>query len=177
MLRYDRFSRFEASSTYGLREWEEEFAHLKRGTFSDIAEQFLRESIAPQHLFDVADHVMQYRSTSRNSVIGTLKADTADRFRWFDGGMIGLKSKDYAGAELNYRSLSGRVYESLARLIRDNGNQLALSRLIDYCVLHYRMPEQQARTMFERAIRDNRFELVEGEMVRVPEGVNEVAVV
>jgi hypothetical protein len=31
--------------------------------------------------------------------------------------------------------------------------------------------------MFERAIRDNRFELVEGEMVRVPEGVNEVAVV
>ncbi len=110
---------------------------------------------------------MQYRSTTRNSVIGTLKADTSDRFRWFDGGMLGLKSKDYAGAELNYRSLSGRVFDSLARLIRDNGNQIALSRLIDYCVLHYRMPEQQARTLFERAILDDRFELREGEMVGV----------
>lgn len=169
-LRYDRFSRFDASSTYGLKEWEEEFSHLKRGTFSDIAEEFLRESIAPQHLFDVADHVMQYRSTTRNSVIGTLKADTSDRFRWFDGGMIGLKSKDYVGSELNYRSLSGRVFDSLARLIRDNGNQVALSRLIDYCVLHYRMPEQQARTLFERAILDGRFELREGELVGVAEG-------
>jgi hypothetical protein len=62
-----------------------------------------------------------------------------------------------------------RTCDSLACLINDNGNQIALSRLIDYCVLHYRMPEQQARTMFDRAIQEIRFELQEGEMVGVPE--------
>lgn len=169
VLRYDRFGRYEASSTYGLREWETQDANLKSGTFSDIAEQFLRKASGPQHQFDVADYVLQFRDSTRYSVIGTLKADVSQRFRFFDGGMIGLADKDYAGTDLSFRSLPGRLVETLTRLIKDNGNQVSLSRLIDYCVLHYRMPEQQAQLLFEQSIREEKFELLDNAIVRVPE--------
>ena len=88
--------------------------------------------------------------------MGTLKADTTRRFRFFEGGMIGLRSKDYAALNTHYRTLSGRTLDNIMRLIRDNGNGIALPRLLDYCVLHYRMPEQQARALFERAIAEGR---------------------
>jgi len=172
MLRYDCFSRYEASSTYGLREWEQQYSHLKSGTFADIAEEFLGKFNQPRHVSEVADYVMQYRNTNRESVIYTLKADISERFRFFDGGMIGLSAADYSNANLNYRPLSGRVFDSLRRLIRDNGNAISLARLVDYCILHYRMPEQQARTVFERAFREGRL-LVDNEVVSVPEGAAE----
>ena len=168
MLRYDRFRRYEASSTYGLKEWEEQYAHLKSGSYSDIAERYLQEFDHPRHITEVADHVMQYRSTNRPNVIYTLKADVTERFKFFDGGMIGLTKKDYSSTNTNFRPLSGRVFDSLARLIRDNGNSLSLTRLMDYSMLHYRMPEEQARSLFERAFREGRLEL-DGDKVSVPE--------
>lgn len=168
LLIHDCFCRYETSSIYGLREWETHNADLKSGTFSDIAEQFLREASGPCHQYDVADFVLQYRESTRYNILSTLKADSLQRFKFLNDGMIGLVDENYSGTSPSLQSIPEGVVDALTQLIEANGNHVSLARLIDYCVLHYRMPEQQAQLLFEQSIRDGTFELLDNAVVGIP---------
>lgn len=156
MLRLnERFARFDTGSTYGLCEWETESSGWKSGTFADLAEEFLLESDTPRHWSEVAEYVMRYRTTTERTVFGTLKADMRGLFIFYDGGMVGLAAKQYEGVNTNYRTISARTYEGLRQVIQDMGGEVDAQQLVVYGMLHYRMPEQQARYVVQRVLQSS----------------------
>lgn len=163
VLRFpERFARYDTGSIYGLSEWEANNQEFKSGTFADIAEEFLAACDSPRHWSEVAEYVMRYRTTTERTVFGTLKADMTERFYFYDGGMVGLTAKPYEGVDTNYRMLSARIYENLRRVINDMGGTVEPSKLIAYCMLHYRLPEQQAAYLVHRVLQmsDQELELL-----------------
>ncbi len=159
MLRFpERFARYNTGSTYGLSEWETAGEGLKRGTFADIAEEFLAASDCPRHWTDIAQHVMRYRTTTERTVFGTLKADMTGRFHFYNGGMVGLSQKQYEGIDTNYRVIGGPTYQNLRTVIQDMGGNVETSKLVVYCMLHYRLPEQQAVHFVHRVLAGDRQE-------------------
>lgn len=170
VLRYpDRFARLDTGSVYGLKEWEHQNEGFKSGTFADIAQQFLEESSTPCHFSEVAEYVMRYRTTTEVAVVGTLKVDSVERFVFYDGGMIGLAAKEYGEIDTNYRAVHPRVLDNICRIVRDLNSPISLVRLIDYCVLHYRMPEQQAKALLDRLVQLGRMKLEADGVVRIVE--------
>lgn len=89
------FIAFSRTATYGLKKWEQEDPSIKGGTMRDIVNELLEKSPAPMHMNDVFTYILQFRETSRHNMRVNLKDKREDRFVFFDGGYIGLKSKKY----------------------------------------------------------------------------------
>ncbi|MCC7437546.1 MAG: hypothetical protein IT211_03525 [Armatimonadetes bacterium] len=153
VLRFpERFTRYDTGSTYGLSEWEAAGQKFKSGTFADIAEEFLVSCDTPRHWAEVAEYVMRYRTTTERTVFGTLKADMAGRFYFYDGGMVGLTTKPYEGVDTNYRALHPHSYQNLRHIIKDMGGDVDTAKLVTYCMLQYRLPQQQAAYFVHRVL-------------------------
>ena len=90
---------FGRSSTYGLKKWEDEL-NIRGGTIRDIAEEFLFEQTEPKHIDEITDFVNKYRDTNAKNIYANLKMEKNNRFVFYTGLMIGLKSKKYEEANL-----------------------------------------------------------------------------
>lgn len=93
--RKDLFIHFGRTSTYGLREWENESDYIKGGTIRDIAAEFLQECDVPYHISAITEYVNRYRKTDEKSVLNNLKVTNDKRFVFFPNSHIGLSSKNY----------------------------------------------------------------------------------
>ena len=100
------------TSTYGLKKWELENKALKGGTIRDIAEEYLEKYETPQHTYDIVNYVKQYRNTSGTSIFRNIQAEENNRFVFFEGGYIGLKSKTYAPADIVFKRVAGTNFRT-----------------------------------------------------------------
>lgn len=100
------------TSTYGLKKWELENKALKGGTIRDIAEEYLEKYDTPQHTYDIVNYVKQYRDTSGTSIFRNIQAEDKNRFVFFEGGYIGLKSKKYAPSDTVFKRVAGTNFRT-----------------------------------------------------------------
>ena len=99
MQRKTGFVSFGRTSTYGLKVWEEE-KDIRGGTIRDIAEEFLSKQSEPKHINEITDYVNKYRDTNAKNIYANLQMEENNRFVFFKGLMIGLKSIKYEEANL-----------------------------------------------------------------------------
>jgi hypothetical protein len=85
---------FGRSSTYGLKIWEDE-QDIRGGTIRDISEEFLLTQKEPKHIDKITEYVNRYRDTTAKNIYANLKMEDNNRFVFFSGLLIGLKSKGY----------------------------------------------------------------------------------
>lgn len=90
---------FGRSSTYGLKSWEKEL-NVKGGTIRDIAQEYLEQQDEPKHIEDIAKYVTQYRKTNSKNIYYNLKMEANNRFVFYSGLVIGLKTKKYNSIDL-----------------------------------------------------------------------------
>lgn len=100
------------TSTYGLKKWEHENKAIKGGTIRDIAEEYLEKYDKPQHIYDIVNYVKQYRNTSGTSIFRNIQAEDKNRFVFFEGGYIGLKSKNYSQSDTIFKRVAGTNFRS-----------------------------------------------------------------
>ena len=98
MQRKTGFVPFGRTSVYGLKVWEEE-KDIRGGTIRDITEEFLMKYSEPKHIDKITDFVNKYRDTNAKNIYANLKMEENNRFVFFSGLMIGLKSKAYSNIE------------------------------------------------------------------------------
>jgi hypothetical protein len=103
------------SSTFGLKEWENEIENFKGGTIRGIVYDYLESEADPKHISEIAKYVLNYRpSTYERSILDNLKADETKTFIFFKNSTIGIRSKKYSNSfvELNQiDSLENKSWE------------------------------------------------------------------
>ncbi len=95
MKQNNGFVPFGRTSVFGLKVWEEE-KDIRGGTIRDIAEEFLLMQKAPKHIYEITEYVNRYRDTTAKSISANLKMEENNRFVFYKGQTIGLKSKEYS---------------------------------------------------------------------------------
>ncbi|GAB1450016.1 hypothetical protein MASR2M47_00720 [Draconibacterium sp.] len=99
MQRKTGFVPFGRTSVYGLKVWEEE-KDIRGGTIRDIAEEFLMKHSEPKHIDEITDFVNKYRDTNAKNIYANLSMEENNRFIFFKGLMVGLKSIKYERTNL-----------------------------------------------------------------------------
>ena len=94
MQRKTGFIPFGRTSVYGLKEWEDE-KDIRGGTIRDITEEFLMTQTEPKHIDEITEYVNKYRDTNSTNIYANLRMEENNRFVFFKGLNIGLKSKKY----------------------------------------------------------------------------------
>lgn len=94
MQRKTHFIPFSRTSVYGLKEWEEE-QDIRGGTIKDITEEFLSTQTQPKHIDEITEYVSKYRDTNSKNIYSNLRMEENNRFVFFKGLHIGLKSIKY----------------------------------------------------------------------------------
>ena len=88
---------FSKTGVYGLRKWETEKDNIKGGTIKRMAETYMAMHSEPQHYYDIATYVQQFRpDTTPASVKSNLQIDRTGRFVELRGGFWALDTHDYA---------------------------------------------------------------------------------
>lgn len=123
---------FGRSSTYGLKIWENE-NNVKGGTIRDIAEEFLLKHNTPKHIDEITEYVNRYRNTTAKNIYANLKMEETNKFVFFSGLMIGLKSKKYTNREYikaEHKQVIRKTWEESFQLLEEfakNNNRLPYS--------------------------------------------------
>lgn len=94
MKQNNGFVPFGRTSVFGLKKWEEE-QDIRGGTIREIAEEFLLTQKEPKHIDEITEYVNRYRDTNAKNIYANLKMEENNRFVFFSGPLIGLKSKTY----------------------------------------------------------------------------------
>lgn len=90
------FIPFGKTNVFGLKKWETEKRNIKGGTIRNIAEEFLQNYSNPVKLKVVVNFVLKYRPDSNLlSITHNLQMEENNKFIFFKGSLIGLKSKNY----------------------------------------------------------------------------------
>jgi hypothetical protein len=91
----DEFIYFGRSSHYGLKKWEEKFDEIRGGTIKQIVKTYLHKCERPKHIGEIAEWVNKYRNTNADNIYNNLRLDPSELFLFYNGGYVGLKTKDY----------------------------------------------------------------------------------
>lgn len=105
----DRISAIGKTSTYTLKKWN--ISHL---TIRGLIHQILEESDSPLSLDDIVDFlVIKGRKTNRNSVNSNIMLDDKYDFVKFEGGLIGIESKNYDSSyiQIDRSSVSRKSFD------------------------------------------------------------------
>ena len=137
------------TSTYGLKKWEFEKENLKGGTIRDIAEEYLGKHDTPQHTYDIVNYVKQYRNTSGTSIFTNLQAEENNRFVFFEGGYIGLKSKRYSPSDIIFKRVAGTNFRK--KLLK-KFNGWNYEKIVTYYVNTHNYTPVQVISLFESKI-------------------------
>jgi hypothetical protein len=109
---------FGRSSTYGLKQWEEEKG-IRGGTIREIVEEFLQKFDEPKHILAIEEYVLKFRDTNEKNIITNLKLDTDGRFVIFPGSIIGLSYKDYDLTKVQFKKLPKNAPIVLTRYLKN----------------------------------------------------------
>lgn len=165
MQRKRGFISFGRTSTYGLKEWEEE-KDIRGGTIRDITEEFLISLNEPKHIDEITDYVNRYRETTAKNIYANLKMEENNRFVFFSGLIIGLKSKKYQNQSLietesidTVRRTWEESFSMLENFINSN-NRIPYSNTEDYEAKLYRFLNLQLRKASEGKISAQKIEMI-----------------
>jgi len=165
MQRKRGFISFGRTSTYGLKKWEEE-KDIRGGTIRDITEEFLISLNEPKHINEITEYVNRYRETTAKNIYANLKMEENNRFVFFSGMVIGLKSKDYQNQGLkktkNLKTIQNTWEESFSTLksFINFNNRLPYSNCDEYEAKLYRFYNLQLRKSGEGKISEQKTELL-----------------
>ncbi len=127
----DKFIYFGRSSTYGLKEWEDQ-GRVKGGTIKQIVREFLETKKSPVHISEITQYVLQFRSTNEFNIMGNLKFDRHDTFVFFNSGFVGLTSKEYHPRELKYNKINLNLFRrSYARMFNNDISKLKYDEFVE----------------------------------------------
>ncbi len=121
---------FGRSSTYGLKNWEDNES-VKGGTIRSITEEYLLNFKTPKHIFEITEHVNKFRDTNAKNIHANLKLDESGTFEFFPQSFIGLKRRNKNPEYQNYYSIPRFLGKSIMTLIR-NEEQIFINDLIDF---------------------------------------------
>jgi len=165
MQRKRGFISFGRTSTYGLKEWEEE-KDIRGGTIRDITEEFLISLNEPKHINDITEYVNRYRETTAKNIYANLKIEENNRFVFFSGMIIGLKSKNYNNQGLietenieTIRKTWEENFSILEHFINSN-NRLPFSNTNDEEAKLYRFLNIQLRKSKDGIIGEQKTEML-----------------
>lgn len=105
----DRISAIGKTSTFTLKKWN--ISHL---TIRGLIHQILKECDTPLSLDDIVDFLaIKGRKTNKNSVNSNILLDEKYDFVKFEGGLIGIKSKNYGTSyvPIDRSSMSRKSFE------------------------------------------------------------------
>lgn len=81
---------------FGLTVWEEHDESFKDASIREIAEQFLHQFDAPQHISDIAEHILLHKpNVKKEYLITNLRQDKMRKFVFFKDSRVGLSSQNY----------------------------------------------------------------------------------
>lgn len=165
MQRKRGFISFGRTSTYGLKEWEEE-KDIRGGTIRDITEEFLISLKEPKHINEITEYVNRYRETTAKNIYANLKMEENNRFVFFSGMIIGLKSKNYNNQGLieteNIETIR-RTWEenfSILENFINSNNRLPYSNINDEEAKLYRFLNIQLRKSKDGIISEQKTEML-----------------
>ena len=165
MQRKRGFISFGRTSTYGLKEWEEE-KDIRGGTIRDITEEFLISQSEPKHINAITEYVNRYRETTAKNIYANLKMEENNRFVFFSGMIIGLKSKNYKNQSLteteNIETVRRTWEENFLMLesFINSNNRLPYSNTDEYEEKLYRFLNLQLRKASEGKISEQKIEMI-----------------
>lgn len=81
-------------SLYGLKKWEDE-GRIISGSIVDLSLWYLKKSRFPIHPLELSRFITKHRQTNIKNILTNLKLNQKHEFIFFEGGFIGLKSKEY----------------------------------------------------------------------------------
>lgn len=105
----DRISAIGKTSTYTLKKWN--ISHL---TIRGLIHYILEESDTPLSLDDIVDFLaIKGRKTNRKSVSSNIMLDDKYDFVKFEGGLIGIESKNYGTSyvQIDHSSVSRKSFD------------------------------------------------------------------
>lgn len=105
----DRITAIGKTSTYTLKKWN--ISHL---TIRGLIHQILEESDTPLSLDDIVEFLaIKGRKTNRNSVNSNIMLDDKYGFIKFEGGLIGIESKNYGTSyiQIDRSSVSRKSFD------------------------------------------------------------------
>lgn len=127
----DKFIYFGRSSTYGLKQWEEQ-GKVKGGTIKNIVFEFLQSKDAPVHISEITSYVRQYRETNEFNIMGNLKFDRHNLFVFFNSGFVGLTSKEYNTKEQKYNKINLNLFrKTFSRMFNNNISKLKYNDFVE----------------------------------------------
>ncbi len=121
---------FGRSSTYGLKNWEDNET-IKGGTIRSISEEYLLAFKTPKHIFEITEHVNKFRDTNAKNIHANLKLDESGTFEFFPQSFVGLKSKSKNLEYQKYYSIPRFLGKSIMTFLR-NEEQLFINDLIKF---------------------------------------------
>lgn len=81
-------------SRYGLKKWRKTKG-LKPGTIKQLAYEYLLKAPRLISIYELVNHINKFRKTNKKNLISNLKNDPKKKFKFFDGGFVGLTSQNY----------------------------------------------------------------------------------
>jgi len=132
MKQNNGFVPFGRTSVFGLKIWEEE-QDIRGGTIRDISEEFLSMQKTPKHIDEITEYVNRYRDTNAKNIYANLKMEENNRFVFFSGLLIGLKSKTYINTDytkVEDKQVIRKTWEESFQLLEEfaqNNNRLPFS--------------------------------------------------
>jgi hypothetical protein len=159
------FIYFGRSSTYGLRKWEVENKKLKGGTIRDLAEDFLSTKDSPQHFSDIFDFILAYRpTTNKKSVLTNLRIDESNRFCFFSGDFIGIKSKNYSNCKTDFKKINRSHFR---KSIFEKVSGWNIDSVVDYFSKSYGYEEVQIKFLLKQKIKDGELILTNDKKLKI----------
>lgn len=148
----EMFIYFGRTSTYGLRKWETEKSGIKGGTIRDIVAEYLDEQEMPKHISELMVHLLIFRpGTNDKNVMTNLKLDESNRFRFFSGEHVGLKSKIYPKEHLLFKRVNGNNFRMI---IFQGMNGWKMERVIDHFTIKYGYAKNQVESILKKKIKE-----------------------
>jgi hypothetical protein len=121
---------FGRSSTYGLKNWEDNES-IKGGTIRSITEEYLLNFNSPKHIFEITEHINRFRDTNAKNIHANLKLDESGTFELFPQSFVGLKIKSKYPEYQKYYTIPRFLGKSIMAFLR-NKEQLFINDLINF---------------------------------------------
>lgn len=139
------FVPYGRANIFGLKKWDTEKRNIKGGTIRDMAEEYLQNCSNPVKYNVVANYVLKYRPESNlKSIIYNLKMEENNRFVFFKGSLIGIKTKNY---QTDLFSVLESNEKPITRSWQENYQEL-----LNFIAVNHKLPSGTVASIDEKRI-------------------------
>jgi len=82
--------------TFGLKIWVNTKENIPHGSIRDMVAELLEANSKPLHFREILEYITKFRNTKMHNLVNNLKSEKEqNRFVFFPGSYLGLRSKNY----------------------------------------------------------------------------------